>query len=176
MCSSDLAVALALQTGRIEELCVVAIRRRGARLRRRIMSIVRRFFVIAILAALFGPPSAYAQTTGSITGVVSDASGAVLPGVTVTVSGERLIGGPQTQISDTDGTYRFDRLVPGSYNVKFELQGFRSLDRPDVRISAAFVATINAKMEVGSLSETITVTGESPTVDVRSNVQQTVMP
>ena len=139
------------------------------------MSIVRRFFVLVILAVLFGPPSAYAQTTGSITGVVSDASGAVLPGVTVTLSGERLIGGPQTQISDTDGTYRFDRLVPGSYNVKFELQGFRTVDRPDVRISAAFVATINAKMEVGSLSETITVTGESPTVDVRSNVQQTVM-
>ena len=81
------------------------------------MSIVRRFFVIAILAALFGPPSAYAQTTGSITGVVSDASGAVLPGVTVTLSGERLIGGPQTQVSDTEGTYRFDRLVPGSYNM-----------------------------------------------------------
>ena len=75
----------------------------------------------------------------------------------------------------TSGTYRFDRLVPGTYHVKFELQGFRTVDRPDVRISAAFVATINGKMEVGSVSETITVTGESPTVDVRSNLQQTVM-
>jgi hypothetical protein len=106
---------------------------------------------------------------------VTDASGALLPGATITLSGERLIGGPQTQVSDTSGTYRFDRLVPGNYNVKFELQGFRNVERPDVRMSAAFVATINAKMEVGSVSETITVTGESPTVDVRSNLQQTVM-
>ena len=139
------------------------------------MTIVRRIFVLASLAMLLGAPLAQAQTTGSITGVVTDASGAVLPGATITLSGERLIGGPQTQVSDTSGTYRFDRLVPGNYNVKFELQGFRNVERPDVRISAAFVATINAKMEVGSVSETITVTGESPTVDVRSNVQQTVM-
>jgi hypothetical protein len=127
------------------------------------------------MAIFLAVPLAHAQTTGSITGVVTDASGAVLPGVTITLSGERLISGPQTQISDTSGNYRFDRLVPGTYNVKFELQGFRTVERPDVRINAAFVATINGKMEVGSLAETITVTGESPTVDVRSNVQQTVM-
>ena len=139
------------------------------------MKIVRRMCVLACMAMLLGAPLAHAQTTGSITGTVTDASGAVLPGVTVTLSGERLIGGPQTQVSDTNGTYRFDRLVPGAYAVKFELQGFRTVERPDVRISAAFVATINGKMEVGSVSETITVTGESPTVDVRSNVQQTVM-
>jgi hypothetical protein len=139
------------------------------------MASVSRLFVVVCLALVMGAHAAYAQTTGSITGTVTDASGAVLPGVTVTLSGDRLIGGPQTQVSDTSGTYRFDRLVPGTYGVKMELQGFRSVDRPDVRISAAFVATINGKMEVGSLAETITVTGESPTVDVRSNVQQTVM-
>ena len=140
------------------------------------MTIVRRILVLASMALLLGVPLAQAQvTTGSITGTVTDASGAVLPGVTITLSGDRLIGGPQTQVSDDNGVYRFDRLVPGSYDVKFELQGFRTVDRPDVRISAAFVATINGKMEVGSVSETITVTGESPTVDVRSNVQQTVM-
>jgi hypothetical protein len=139
------------------------------------MTIVRRIFVLASLALLLGAPFAQAQTTGSITGTVTDASGAVLPGATITLSGDRLIGGPQTQVSDTNGAYRFDRLVPGSYTVKFELQGFRNVERPDVRISAAFVASINAKMEVGSVSETITVTGESPTVDVRSNLQQTVM-
>jgi hypothetical protein len=139
------------------------------------MTSVRRIVVVAGLAMLLGVPTAQAQTTGSIAGVVTDASGALMPGVTITLSGERLIGGPQTQVSDTSGAFRFDRLVPGSYHVKFELQGFRNVERPDVRISAAFVATINAKMEVGSVTETITVTGESPTVDVRSNVQQTVM-
>jgi Carboxypeptidase regulatory-like domain len=140
------------------------------------MTVVRRILVLASLALFLAAPLAHAQvTTGSIAGAVTDASGAVLPGATITLSGDRLIGGPQTQVSGADGAYRFDRLVPGSYLVKFELQGFRSVERPEIRISAAFVATINAKMEVGSLSETITVTGESPTVDVRSNVQQTVM-
>ena len=139
------------------------------------MTIVRRIVLFVCTALILNVGLAHAQTTGSITGTVTDASGAVLPGVAITVTGDRLIGGPQTQVSDTNGTYRFDRLAPGAYGVKMELQGFRAVDRPDVRISAAFVATINGKMEVGALSETITVTGESPTVDVRSNVQQTVM-
>lgn len=132
--------------------------------------------VTACVALLLGTYTAHAQVlTGSITGVVADTSGAVLPGVNVTVSGERLIGGPQTQVTDATGAYRFDRLVPGAYIVKFELQGFKTVDRQDVRLNAGFVATISPKLEVGSLTETITVTGESPTVDVRSNVQQTVM-
>ena len=132
--------------------------------------------VTACVALLLGTYTAHAQVlTGSITGVVADTSGAVLPGVNVTVAGDRLIGGPQTQVTDATGAYRFDRLVPGAYNVKFELQGFKTVDRPDVRLNAGFVATISPKLEVGSLTETITVTGESPTVDVRSNVQQTVM-
>jgi len=76
------------------------------------MKIVRRIFGLVCMAVLLGAPIANAQTTGSITGTVSDPSGAVLPGVTVTLSGERLIGGPQTQVSDTNGVYRFDRLVP----------------------------------------------------------------
>jgi hypothetical protein len=133
-----------------------------------------RTIVCGALLVLAAEAAAQVQT-GSIVGLVTDASNALLPGVTVSLSGERLIGGAQTAVTDTRGAYRFDRLVPGSYNVRFELQGFRTVDRPDVRISAAFVATINGKMEVGSVSETITVTGESPTVDVRSNVQQTVM-
>ena len=140
------------------------------------MAVVRRILVLTCMAIFLATPLAFAQvTTGSIAGVATDASGAVLPGVTVTITSDRIIGGTANQVTDTAGAYRFDRLAPGAYVVKFELQGFRTVERPDVRISAAFVATINGKMEVGSLSETITVTGESPTVDVRSNVQQTVM-
>jgi len=125
---------------------------------------------------LLAAANAHAQVqTGSIVGVATDASSGVMPGVTVSLSGERLIGGVQTQVTDSGGAYRFDRLPPGSYSVKFELQGFKTVTRDAIQISAAFVATVNAKLEVGSVSETITVTGESPTVDTRSNLQQTVM-
>src|SRR5205814_4216616 len=106
--------------------------------------------------------------------VVADASNAVLPGATVSLSGERLIGGTQTQVTDATGAYRFDRLPPGSYTVKFELQGFRTIEHADIRVSAAFVATVNAKLEVGNVTESITVTGESPTDDTRPNLQHTV--
>ena len=138
------------------------------------MKLVRRA-VIGMLCML-ATTAAFAQVqTGSIAGVATDSSNAVMPGVTVSLSGDKLIGGVQTQVTDASGAYRFDRLPPGAYSVKFELQGFRSIDRAGIAISASFVATVNAKMEVGSVTETITVTGESPTVDTRSNLQQTVM-
>ena len=140
------------------------------------MSVLGRGLVIGSIALMLAAAAAHAQVqTGSITGAVNDQSGAVLPGVTVTLTGEKLIGGAQTQVTDSTGAYRFDRLPPGAYTVKFELQGFRSITRTDIRVSAAFVATVNAKLEVGQLSETITVAGESPTVDTKSNLQQTVM-
>jgi len=140
------------------------------------MRIVGRVVIVACLAVLLAAPAARAQvTTGSITGNVTDAGGGVLPGVSVSLSGERLIGGGQQQTTDAAGNYRFDRLPPGTYHLKFELQGFRTIERADVRISASFVATVPARMEVGVLSESITVSGESPTVDTKSNVQQTVM-
>jgi hypothetical protein len=125
--------------------------------------------LIPMMCVLFlsAATTASAQVqTGSIVGAVSDASCAVLPGVTVTLTGERLIGGTQT--FTTDATYRFDRLSPGEYAVKFELQGFKTIERAAIRLNAAFTATVNAKLEVGSVTETITVTGEPPTVDTKS--------
>jgi outer membrane receptor protein involved in Fe transport len=138
---------------------------------------MRSFKALVLMAlCMCAAAPTYAQVpTGSITGAVTDSSNAILPGVAISLSGERLIGGVQTQITDTTGAYRFDRLPPGAYHLKFELQGFRTMERDDIRVSASFVATVNAKMEVGSVSETITVTGESPTIDTKSNVQQTVM-
>jgi hypothetical protein len=138
------------------------------------MTLVRRIVICAL--SLLAASTAYAQVqTGSIAGTVTDSSNGVMPGVTVTVSGDKLIGGAQAQTTDVTGAYRFDRLPPGSYNVKFELQGFKAVDRTDIAISAAFVASVNVKLEVGNVSETITVTGESPTVDTKSNLQQTIM-
>jgi hypothetical protein len=138
------------------------------------MVIFRRLLLCGL--CLLGAASAYAQVqTGSITGTVTDSSNAVLPGATVTVSGERLIGGDTSIVTDASGVYRFDRLSPGTYAVKFELQGFKSVTFGDIRVNASFVATVNGKLEVGSVTESITVTGESPTIDTKSNVQQTVM-
>jgi hypothetical protein len=134
-----------------------------------------RCLVLGTLCMLSAAAARAQVQTGSIAGVATDTSNAVMPGVTVSVSGDKLIGGVQTQTTDTSGAYRFDRLPPGAYTVKFELQGFRTIERAGIAISAAFVASVNAKMEVGNVSETITVTGESPTVDTRSNLQQTVM-
>lgn len=130
--------------------------------------------IVVLIASSFTTVHAQVQT-GSIAGVVTDASSAILPGVSVTLTGEKLIGGAQTQVTDATGAYRFDRLPPGDYKVRFELQGFRTVERTGIAINAAFTATVNAKLEVGSVSETVTVTGESPTVDTRSNLQQTVM-
>ncbi len=138
------------------------------------MRIGRRFLLCTFVLLAATIANAQVQT-GSIVGAATDGSGAVLPGVSVTLTGERLIGGPQTIATDASGTYRFDRLPPGDYAVKFELQGFRTVERTAIRINAAFTATINAKLEVGAVTENITVTGESPTVDTKSNLQQTVM-
>src|SRR5438067_4447462 len=138
------------------------------------MKTVSRMLFCAVCLLAAARAGAQVQT-GSIVGVITDASSAVMPGVTVSVSGERLIGGVQTQVTDTTGSYRFDRLPPGSYALKFELQGFKTITRDAIQISASFTATVNAKLEVGSVSESITVTGDSPTVDTRSNLQQTVM-
>jgi hypothetical protein len=114
-------------------------------------------------------------STGSITGTVKDASGAVLPGASVTLTGENLIGGARTLTTGAGGGYRFDRLSPGAYDLKFEMTGFKAVERKGIRINAAFTATVDAGLEVGRMEETVTVAGESPTVDTKSNLQQTVM-
>src|SRR6058998_591450 len=122
------------------------------------------FRVVLCVLCVFAAAPARAQVqTGSITGTVTDSSNAILPGVNVTLTGDRLIGGSETQVTDATGAYRFDRLPPGSYTVRFELQGFKGIVREGIIVNAAFVATVNVKLEVGSLSESITVTGESPT-------------
>src|SRR5947208_9244523 len=140
------------------------------------MGTLTRLVAASTLALALGTSAAWAQVqTGSIAGVVTDASNAVLPGVTVSLSGEKLIGGTQSQVTDSSGSYRFDRLPPGSYRLKFELPGFRTVEHDDIIVNAAFIASVNGKMEVGSVSEAITVTGQSPTVDTKSNLQQTVM-
>ena len=125
---------------------------------------------VAFAILVFAPALASAQST--ITGVVRDASGGVLPGVTVEVSSPALIEGVRSAVSDDSGTYRVNDLRPGTYAVSFSLPGFSTVRRTGVALSDLFTATINADLTVGSLEETITVTGQTPLVDTQSVVQK----
>jgi hypothetical protein len=129
----------------------------------------RRFVVNALVVCAwmaFLPSAVLAQS--SITGVVKDSSGAVLPGVTVEAASDALIERVRTAVTDGAGQYRIVDLRAGTYDVTFTLSGFNTFKREALELTTDFVATVNAEMRVGSLQETITVTGESPIVDVQS--------
>jgi len=119
------------------------------------------------------PASALAQgQTGSIAGVVKDATGAVLPGVTVEVSSPALIEKTRTGVTDGEGAYKIINLRPGTYSVTFTLTGFSTVKREGIELTSAFTASVNADMKVGAVAETITVSGESPIVDTQNVVQK----
>ena len=126
----------------------------------------RGLLALLSLAVVAAPAAAQVQT-GEIFGKVTDATGGVLPGVTVTIESPALITA-QSAVSADSGGYRFPNLPIGTYTVKFELAGFRTLVRTDVVIQAGFNAEINSKLEVSSVQETVTVSGESPVVDTKS--------
>ena len=134
-------------------------------------SVLRMYVASASLVLL--PVAAFAQA--SITGIVRDPSGAVLPGVTVEASSPALIEKIRTVVTDGGGQYRIVDLRPGTYAVTFSLSGFSTVKREDVVLSGALTATVNADLRVGTLQETITVTGEAPVVDVQSITQQRVL-
>ena len=129
---------------------------------------------IALLAVVLTPMIASAQTS-TISGTVRDASGGVLPGVTIEVSSPALIEKTRSTVSGGSGTYSILALRPGTYTVKFELPGFTTVIREGVQLTSDFTATINADLKVGALEETLTVTGESPIVDTSSITQRVVM-
>jgi hypothetical protein len=129
--------------------------------------------LIAALLLILVVPSAYAQS--AIAGVVRDSSGAVLPGVSVEASSAALIEGVRTAVTDNSGGYKIENLRPGVYAVTFTLTGFRSVKRDEITLPTSFTATINAEMSVGALQESVTVSGESPLVDVRGSGGQSVM-
>jgi hypothetical protein len=131
--------------------------------------IARAVFLVVALAAV-GMPAA-AQTLGTIAGSVKDASGAVLPGVTVDAASPALIERVRTATTGGTGLYRIVNLPPGLYTVSFTLPGFNQVRREAVQVEAGFTATIDAEMRVGAVEETVTVTGVSPVVDLQSAAQ-----
>jgi len=131
-------------------------------------------FAGAFLCLAMLPAAAFAQQA-TIAGVARDTSGAVLPGVTVEVSSPALIEKTRAAVTDGSGQYQIIQLVPGTYTVTFSLQGFNTFKRDAVEVSGAGVVTINADMKVGEIAETITVTGQTSLVDVRSAGVQRVV-
>jgi hypothetical protein len=132
---------------------------------------VKALALVALIILI--PTGARAQAV--IAGSVRDTSGAVLPGVTVEASSPALIEKVRTSTSDSGGQYRIEDLRPGIYKVTFTLPGFSTFEREGIELTGSFTATINAEMRVGNLQETVTVTGESPIVDVSSARRQTVI-
>jgi hypothetical protein len=135
------------------------------------------FGLLAVAMALSVAGPAYAQgggasSTGTIQGRVTDAQGAVLPGVTVTATSPSLLGAQTTVTSET-GNYRFPAVPPGTYTVTYELAGFNGVKREGISITLGFTANVNVELALATLQETVTVTGESPVIDTSTTrVQQ----
>src|SRR5581483_6711907 len=128
-------------------------------------------FALACIALM--PATARAQS--SIAGTVKDATGAVLPGVTVEAASPVLIEKEKSVVTDAEGNYKIVDLRPGTYVLTFSLEGFSTVKREELELPSNFTMTINAELKVGALQEALTVTGASPVVDVQNNQKTQVL-
>ncbi len=126
--------------------------------------------VVLVAVAVCLPAAVFAQTahTSTLVGTVTDATGGVLAGATLFVSSPQLIGGSRTGTSDRQGTFRFAQLTSGVYEIAAELGGFRSVTRQNIRLSADATLTVDLQLEIAGVAGSVSVTGGSPMVDVRS--------
>src|SRR5437773_2903160 len=127
----------------------------------------------AMLVALLLPAAASAQS--SIVGLVRDTSGAVIPGVSVEASSPALIEKTREVVTDSQGRYTVLDLRPGVYKVSFTLQGFKAFVQDSINLPSNFTATVNAELSIGAMEESITVSGQSPSVDVQNAARTTVL-
>src|SRR2546423_6843752 len=129
-----------------------------------------------MLLAVCLPSGAWAQVvSGTVAGLVRDTSGAVIPGVTVEASSPALIEKVRSVVTDSQGLYRIVDLRPGTYTVTFTLPGFATFKRDGIELTTGFTAQVNADMKVGTLEETVTVSGEASVVDIQNVRQQTTI-
>jgi hypothetical protein len=126
--------------------------------------------LVVLASSAAAPATASAQAAASVVhGVVSDESGATLPGVTATLSSPALQVGERMVVTGADGSYRFGELPAGVYRLAFELPGFTTFVRDELRITIGFTARVDATMKVGQIQETVTVSGAAPVVDLTSS-------
>lgn len=123
---------------------------------------------VAVFAVAGVAPAHGQATTGTITGRAVDSSGAILPGVAVSISSPQMIGGARDAVTDSLGTYRFTQVPPGTYQVTFQLASFRTITVEGVVVNASSTMTVNAPMQVESLAESVTVVSTTPTIDLQS--------
>src|SRR2546425_9312836 len=128
---------------------------------------ILRFVAALIVLSLAAPAGAQIQT-GSILVKAVDQQGAVTPGVTVTISSPVLVAGSMVGVTDAGGIYRFPSLVPGTYSVRLELSGFQTLIREGIVVLVGQTTPLEQALKVATLAETVTVTGQSPTIDTTS--------
>ena len=136
---------------------------------------LKRNALLAAAVAGFLSLPGVASAQGAIAGVAKDTTGAVLPGVTVQAVSSALIEGGRAVVTDSAGQYSIVNLRPGTYTVTFTLSGFSVYRRENILLEANFTAQVNAELRVGELAESITVSGETPVVDVKSAAQQQVL-
>src|SRR4029453_3290821 len=123
-----------------------------------------RLLCLCVVLLIAAAPTFAQDFRGRINGEVTDNTGAVLPGVTITATSPALIQ-PQVQVTEGDGTYRFIALPPGVYQLTFELAGFQTIKRENIRVVISQTLAVNQQLNVAALQETLTVTAESPVVD-----------
>jgi len=133
------------------------------------------FFVASSFLLIPTTLCAQSATSGSIAGVVRDTSGAVLPGVTVEAASPALIEKVRSVVTDGQGNYKIVDLRPGTYSVTFTLPGFATSKVEGIELPPGFTSTANADLQIGSLEETIVVTGASSIVDIQNVRTQTVL-
>ena len=131
---------------------------------------------LVVLGCLMVLPSMASAQGSGFAGVVKDSTGGVMPGVTVEASSPALIEKVRTVVTDEQGLYKIVDLRPGTYAVTFTLAGFSTVRREGVELPTNFTATINADLRVGSLEETVTVSGASPVVDVQNTAVRQLLP
>ena len=129
---------------------------------------IRLFTIVCLVLAIAAPALSQNQTTGAITGRAQDASGALIPGVDVTISSPAMIGGARNAVTDETGTYRFTLLTPGTYRVSFGLGGFKTINIDGNEVVASKTLTVNGTMEVATVAEEVTVTSAAPTIDLEA--------
>src|SRR5262249_585937 len=130
--------------------------------------LMRKLLFASLVVLVSAVPALAQRTTSSLVGTVADESGSVLPGVTVSVKGPTVVG-TQTATTNERGFYRFAALPPGPYNGSFTMQGFRTVNRPDIRLPLGSTVEENASLKLSQLAEEVTVTGEATVVDTQTN-------